>query len=227
LYVVDLTSNTVVGHFALPVAGAVIFSMTYSPVTNRVYTADNDGNIWVNDGTTGALIKKIVTGTGIGFITINPATNLLYIPQGTTVLVVNAVTNAMTTVPLEGSGGQYAGVDPVRNIVYISDAGNAASGSQVEVLNGATNKETALITGIPLQAEALSVDPVTRRVYLSNANGTVEVIDGKSNTLTSTVIPVGTNPIYSTLDLTHNLLYVGNTAEFQPGTQNVSVVKLN
>src|ERR1700744_4573914 len=143
LYVVDLTSNTVVGHFPLPVSGAVTFSMTYSPVTNRVYTADNFGNIWVNDGTTGALIKKIVAGTGIGFITINPATNLLYIPQGTSVLVVNAVTNAMTTVPLEGSGGQYAAVDPVRNIVYISDAGNAASGSAVEVLNGATNKEHA------------------------------------------------------------------------------------
>jgi DNA-binding beta-propeller fold protein YncE len=231
LYVVDLTSNTVVGHFPLPVA----FSVAYSPVTNRVYTLDNEDNVWVNDGTTGALIKEIVTippnGTALGStITINPATNLIYIPQGTTpgeVLVVNAVTNAVTTVPLEGSGSFYAGVDPLRNIVYISDSGNAASGSQVDVLNGATNKDIALITGIPLQAEALSVDPRTRLVYLSNANGTVEVINGKTNTLTSTVIPVGTNPIYSTLDFTHNLLYVGNTAEFQPGTQNVSVVKLN
>ena len=231
LYVVDLTSNTVVGHFPLPVA----FSVAYSPVTNRVYTLDNEDNVWVNDGTTGALIKEIVTippnGTALGStITINPATNLIYIPQGTTpgeVLVVNAVTNAVTNVPLEGSGSFYAGVDALRNIVYISDSGNAASGSQVDVLNGATNKDIALITGIPLQAEALSVDPRTRLVYLSNANGTVEVINGKTNTLTSTVIPVGTNPIYSTLDFTHNLLYVGNTAEFQPGTQNVSVVKLN
>jgi DNA-binding beta-propeller fold protein YncE len=231
LYVVDLTSNTVVGHFPLPVA----FSVAYSPVTNRVYTLDNEDNVWVNDGTTGALIKEIVTippnGTPLGStITINPATNLIYIPQGTTpgeVLVVNAVTNAVTTVPLEGSGSFYAGVDPLRNIVYISDSGNAASGSQVDVLNGATNKETAFITGIPLQAEALSVDPRTRLVYLSNANGTVEVIDGKTNTLTPTVIPVGTNPIFSTIDLVHRLLYVGNTAEFQPGTQSVSVVKLN
>jgi DNA-binding beta-propeller fold protein YncE len=231
LYVVDLTSNTVVGHFPLPVA----FSVAYSPVTNRVYTLDNEDNVWVNDGTTGALIKEIVTippnGTPLGStITINPATNLIYIPQGTTpgeVLVVNAVTNAVTTVPLEGSGSFYAGVDPLRNIVYISDSGTAASGSQVDVLNGATNKETAFITGIPLQAEALSVDPRTRLVYLSNANGTVEVIDGKTNTLTPTVIPVGTNPIFSTIDLVHRLLYVGNTAEFQPGTQSVSVVKLN
>jgi DNA-binding beta-propeller fold protein YncE len=231
LYVVDLTSNTVVGHFPLPVA----FSVAYSPVTNRVYTLDNEDNVWVNDGTTGALIKEIVTippnGTPLGStITINPVANLIYIPQGTTpgeVLVVNAVTNAVTTVPLEGSGSFYAGVDPLRNIVYISDSGNAASGSQVDVLNGATNKETAFITGIPLQAEALSVDPRTRLVYLSNANGTVEVIDGKTNTLTPTVIPVGTNPIFSTIDLVHRLLYVGNTAEFQPGTQSVSVVKLN
>jgi DNA-binding beta-propeller fold protein YncE len=231
LYVVDLTSNTVVGHFPLPVA----FGVAYSPVTNRVYTLDNEDNVWVNDGTTGALIKEIVTippgGTPLGStITINPATNLIYIPRGTTpgeVLVVNAATNAVTTVPLEGSGSFYAGVDPLRNIIYISNSGNAASGSQVDVLNGATNKDVALITGIPLQAEALSVNPLTRQVYLSNANGTVEVIDGKTNTLTSTVIPVGTNPIFSTIDLVHSLLYVGNTAEFQPGTQSVSVVKLN
>ena len=235
LYVVDLTSNTVVGHFPLPVTGADSDSVTYSPVTNRVYTLDNYDNVWVNDGTTGALIKEIVTipagGTPLGVtITINPATNLIYIPQGTTpgeVLVVNAVTNAVTTVPLQGGGSYYAGVDPARNIIYISDAGNSASGSQVDVLNGATNKDIALITGIPLQAEGLSVDPVTRQVYLSNADSTVEVIDGKTNTLTSTVIPVGTNPIYSTIDLVHKLLYVGNTAEFQPGTQSVSVVKLH
>ena len=231
LYVVDLTSNTVVGHFPL----AVAFGVAYSPVTNRVYTLDNEDNVWVNDGITGALIKEIVTippgGTPLGStITINPATNLIYIPQGTTpgeVLVVNVATNAVTTVPLEGSGSFYAGADPLRNIIYISDSGNAASGSQVDVLNGATNKDIALITGIPLQAEALSVNPLTRQVYLSNANGTVEVIDGKTNTLTSTVIPVGTNPIFSTIDLVHGLLYVGNTAEFQPGTQSVSVVKLN
>jgi YVTN family beta-propeller protein len=231
LYVVDLTTNTVVGHFPLPVASSV----TYSPVTNRTYTLDNFDNVWVNDGTTGALIKEIVTlppnSSALGStITINPATNLIYIPQGTTpgeVLVVNAVTNAVTTVPLEGSGSFYAGVDPLRNIIYISDSGNSASGSQVDVLNGATNKEIALITGIPLQAEALSVNPLTRQVYVSNADSTVEVIDGKTNTLTSTVIPVGTNPIFSTIDLIHSLLYVGNTAEFQPGTQSVSVIKLN
>jgi DNA-binding beta-propeller fold protein YncE len=235
LYVVDLTTNAVVGHFSLPGAGALSYSITYNPATNRVYTLDNYNNVWVNDGTTGALIKEIVTipanGSALGStITINPATNLIYIPQGTSpgeVLVVNAVTNAVTTVPLEGSGSYYAGVDPLRNIVYISDSGNAASGSQVDVLNGATNKEIALITGIPLQAEALSVNPVTRQVYLSNADSTVEVIDGKTNTLTSAVIPVGTNPIFSTIDLIHGLLYVGNTAEFQPGTQSVSVIKLN
>jgi DNA-binding beta-propeller fold protein YncE len=226
LYVVDLTTNTVVSHFPLPVANAV----TYSPVTNRTYTLDNSGNAWVNDGTTGALVKEIAAGASQGStITINPATNLIYLPQETTpgeVIVVNAVTNAVTTVPLEGSGSFYAGVDPLRNIIYISDSGNSASGSQVDVLNGATNKDIALITGIPLQAEALSVNPLTRQVYLSDANGTVEVIDGKTNTLTSTVIPVGTNPIFSTIDLVRGLLYVGNTAEFQPGTQSVSVIKL-
>ncbi len=183
LYVVDLTTNSIVGQFPIPVA----YGLTYDGLTNRVYTLDNEDNVWVNDGTTGSLIKEIVVPpqSAAGFtISINPATNLLYIPLESNpgqVLVINAITNAATTVPLQGAQSYYAGVDPLRNIIYISD-----QAGQMDVLNGATNKEIAFITGIPLQPEALSVDPLTRQVYLSNANGNVEVIDGKTNTLTST-----------------------------------------
>jgi DNA-binding beta-propeller fold protein YncE len=227
LYVVDLTGNTVVGQFAISNG----YSLTYNPLTNRVYSLDHSGNIWVNDGTTGALIKDIATptdnGDGQGFyITINPATNLIYLPVATlpgaaAVEVVNAITNAITTVPLKGNGSAYATVDTLRNIIYISD-----QLGQVDVLNGKTNTDIALITGIPILLEGITVDPVTRQVYLLNANSNVYVIDGTTNTLTSTVIPVGTNPIFSTIDLVHGLLYVGNTAEFQPGTQSISVLSL-
>ena len=181
----------------------------------------------MNDGTTGSLIKEIVVPpqSALGAaITLNPATKALYIPLQSNpgqMLVVNSGTNAVTTVPLKGAYSYDAGVDPLRNIVYVSD-----QNGQVDVLNGATNTEIALITGIPLQPEALSVDPLNRMVYLSNANGNMEVIDGKTNTLTSTQIPVGTNPDFSTIDLVHGLLYVGDTAEFQPGTQSVSVINL-
>ena len=234
LYVVDLTSNSIVGQFPLSVA----YSVTYSPLTNRTYTLDNYGNIWVNDGTTDALIKEIAAPAQNGgpgsTITINPATNLLYIPLQTSpgaLEVVNAITNSITTVPLKGSNGCCAAVDPLRNIIYVSDLyinpiEPSEQEGQMEVVNGATNKDTAVITGIPILPEGLSVDPLTRLVYLSNANGNVYVINGTTNTLTSTVIPVGTNPIYSTIDLAHELLYVGNTAEFQPGTQSVSVINL-
>lgn len=225
LYVVDLTSNNVVGQF--PITNGL--SLTYNPLTNRVYSLDHSGNIWVNDGTTGALIKDIATppdnGDGEGFyITINPATNLIYLPVATSpgaVEVVNVITNAITTVPLQGNASAYATVDTLRNIIYISD-----QLGQVDVLNGKTNTDIAFITGIPILLEGITVDPITRKVYLLNANSNVYVIDGTTNTLTSTVIPVGTNPIFSTIDLVHGLLYVGNTAEFQPGTQSVSVLSL-
>jgi YVTN family beta-propeller protein len=74
--------------------------------------------------------------------------------------------------------------------------------------------------------ENFSVNPLTRRIYLADANGDVYVINGATNTLTSTVIPVGTNPIFTTLDLIHGLLYVGNTSLYQPGTPSVSVISL-
>jgi YVTN family beta-propeller protein len=222
LYVVDLTSNTVVGHFSIVYA----LGVTYNPATNRVYTLDNEGNVWVNNGTTGAPIDEIVTGASEAFtITINPVTNRIYIPENMEpgqVVVVNASTNAVTTVPLKGNLSYDAAVDTQHNIVYISD-----QQGQVDVLNGATNTETATITGIPLQPGALSVDSQTRRVYLSNqGQNEVEVIDGATNTLTSTVIPVGTTPDFSTIDLVHGLLYVGNTAEFEPGPVSVSVSSL-
>jgi DNA-binding beta-propeller fold protein YncE len=223
LYVVDLTTNSIVAQFPLPLA----WSVTYDNLTNRVYTLDGQDNVWVNDGTTGSLIKEIVVPpqSALGVtITLNPATKALYIPLQSNpgqMLVVNSGTDAVTAVPLQGAYSYDAGVDPLRNIIYVSD-----QAGQMDVVNGATNTDIAFITGIPLQPEALSVDPLTRMVYLSNANGNVEVIDGKTNTLTSTLIPVGTNPDFSTIDLVHGLLYVGNTAEFQPGTQNVSVISL-
>jgi YVTN family beta-propeller protein len=96
-------------------------------------------------------------------------------------------------VPLKGDESYNAAVDTLRNIIYVSD-----NDGQVDVLDGATNTETATITGIPLEPGALSVDPLTRRVYLSNLGlNEVEVIDGATNTLTSTVIPVGTTPDFS------------------------------
>lgn len=223
LYVVDLTSNAVVGHFPINVAVAV----TYNPITNRVYTLDNVGNVWVNDGTTGALIHEIVTGASQAFtISINPVTNRLYLPENTSpgqLVVVDASTNAFRTVPLQGSLSYDAAIDPLRNIIYVSD-----QAGQVDVLDGATNREIATITGIPLQPGALSVDLRTRRVYLSNqGRDEVEVIDGATNTLTSTVIPVGATPNFSTIDLVHGLLYVGNSAEFENGSPtSVSVINL-
>jgi YVTN family beta-propeller protein len=229
LYIVDLNTNTIVGHF--PISG--VDSMTYSPVTNRVYTLDVFADVWVNDGTTGALIDKIATPPQIGSsqaftITINPVTNRIYIPVETSpgeLFVVNANTNAVTTVPLKGDESYFAAVDTLRNIIYVSD-----SAGQVDVLDGATNTETATITGTPLEfgePGALSVDPLTRRVYLSNLGlNEVNVIDGATNTLTSTVIPVGTTPDFSAIDLLHGLLYVGNTAEFEPGSVSVSVISL-
>jgi DNA-binding beta-propeller fold protein YncE len=227
VYIVDLTSNAIVAQYPIP----VMRGMTYNPITNLVYALDNYENIWVIDGTTGALVKEIAAPANIaaGYeITINPATNLLYVllqTQPDTLYVVNAITNAATMVPLEGGVGGYVEVDPLRNIVYISDTGSA--GGQVEVMDGATNKDVAIVGPISGGPSDLSVDPLTRLIYLSNENGNVDVINGTTNTLTSTVIPVGTNPIHSTLDLVHGLLYVGNTALYQPGTPSVSVISLN
>jgi DNA-binding beta-propeller fold protein YncE len=231
VYIVDLTTNAIVGQYPMAVARW----MTYNPLTNLIYALDNVDNIWVLDGTTGALIKEIQTPPQSGFaqgftMAINPATNLLYLPIEATqpglMYAVNVVTNAVSAVSLVGSDPANVAVDALRNVIYISDEGSLNGAGQVEVINGSTNTDTAIIAPIPAGPEAPAVDPLTRAVYLTDVNGNVYVIDGTTNTLTSSVIPVGTDPIFSTLDLLHGLLYVGNTAEFQPGTQSVSVISL-
>jgi DNA-binding beta-propeller fold protein YncE len=233
VYIIDLTTNTVVANYAMP----VMRGMAYNPVTNLVYAMDNFENLWVLDGNTAALVKELPAPANSmpGYsVTVNPATNLLYIPLQTapgTMYVVNPATGVFTTASLTGSYGGFVEVDPLRNIVYISDTWIASDDDsdqigQMEVMNGATNTDTTVITPIPLGNSDFSVDPVKQLLYLSDEDGNVYVIDGKTNTLTSTVIPVGTNPIHSAIDLVHGLLYVGNTALFQPGTPSVSVIKL-
>ena len=104
MYVVDLTTNSIVGQFPLPIA----WTVTYDSLTNRVYTLDGQDNVWVNDGTTGSLIKEIAVPpqSALGVtITLNPATKALYIPLQSNpgqMLVVNPGTDAVTTVPLQG-----------------------------------------------------------------------------------------------------------------------------
>lgn len=224
-YIVSLATDTVVGYQAIPGA----YTSTYNPSSDMVYTLDNLGTIWVNNGATGALVKTInvsVNGGAPGFtLSVSPLSNLIYVPVAVTtpggLEVVNPTSGTVKTVQLQGSSPYFAGIDTAHNMIYISDQAGG-----MDVVNSTTNKDVAFVTGIPIQPMALSIDPTTRLVYLSNANSTVEVIDGKTNTLTSTVIPVGTNPDFSAIDLVHGLLYVGNTAEFQPGTQSVSVISL-
>jgi len=227
IYIVDLTSNAIVNQFPM----AVVRGMTYNPATNLIYALDNFENVWVLDGTTAALKKEIAAPANLaaGYsITINPVTNILYVPLVTdpgSMYVVNANTNATKTVTLNGIYPGYVAVDPQRNTLYISDSSQAGP-AQVEVMSGATNTDIAIIPSVPALPEDFAIDPLTRNIYLSNADGNVYVIDGKTNTLTSTVIPVGTNPIFETLDLLHGLLYVGNTSLFQPGTPSVSVISI-
>jgi DNA-binding beta-propeller fold protein YncE len=228
VYIIDLTTNTVISQFPIYVARWMI----YNPLTNLVYALDNFDNIWVLDGTTGAMVKEIETPPQNGFaqgftMVLNPATNLLYMPitdDPGLMYVVNVVANAVTSVPLEGFYPGYVAVDPLRNFIYATDQEYFDGGEQVEVMNGATNTDTAFINPIPAGPEVPTVDPLTRLVYLTDVNSNVYVINGNTDMLTSTVIPVGTDPIFSTLDLVHGILYVGNTAEYQPGTQSVSVI---
>lgn len=223
LYVLDLATDQVIEN--IPLAGAI--AVAFNPVTNRIYTLDQTG-LEVFDGNTYAQIAQIpINGQSYDEnIAIDPIRNRIYIPLdnlyfGSLVVVDGSTNQLLTTVKLGGYLSSGVDVDPFRNLIYV--AGQLGS---LDVVDGATDNDIATIT-VPGEATAVSVDPRNQRAYVSNfQSNEVEVVNTASKKLMKPIV-VGPAPDFSTLDLLHGLLYVGNTGDYTGEPSSVSVVKIH
>ena len=138
-------------------------------------------------------LTGVLTGVGSGAVAVNPVTNLVYVanPSGHTVSVIDASTNTVIDTVRGGTQPDGIAVNPITNMVYIADFGPTVAGfgigKSVIAMDGSTDTIIANIT-VGWAPEGIGVDPNTNMVYVANnAQNTVSVIDGLTNTVANTI----------------------------------------
>ena len=211
--VIDGATDSVIGTVTLGSgSGGGESAIAVDPVTDKVYvTNENVGTVSVIDGATDTLTQTIQMGSGSSpyEIAIVPATHLVYVSVATGVSViagtkiVDPVTGTtpagtvITTIPL-GGGPLDLAVNPVTQKVYVN------LDSTVPVIRGTEVLDTVNVGGLNSfnRQQSIAVNPVTNKVYVLNdgndtgtgstdSGSTVYVIDGATDTLSSTLtLPV-------------------------------------
>jgi YVTN family beta-propeller protein len=173
------TSTLLVGAF--PVNPA-FFRMAVNQVTNRIYVPIfGTGMVTAIDGATNGT-NNIMVGGGPFALAVNPATNRVYVANGTSSLaVIDSNTNSVTAIPI-GFNFFDVAANPITNRIY---AFGAQSSGSIAVVDG----DTAQVTTVPVPTSAattvLAIDTVANKIYAGslNAAGSTGVIslDGKTN----------------------------------------------
>lgn len=110
-------------------------------------------------------------------------------------------------------------VNPVTNHVYLTSFTGSLPGL-VTVLNEVTGSVTTI--AVPVGVFLVAANPTTNRIYVTNnvlGSGKVTVIDGATNTLMGSPIPVGSGPWIAAVNPVTNRIYVANN-----GSNSVSVI---
>jgi len=184
--VVDGSSKAVTQTIPIPFSNASV--VTVDPVANKVYVAISDKNeLAIIDGATNS-ISSLQVGEFPDSIAVNPVTNLIYVLNGSSnsVSVIDGASMQIkSTIAVPGS--TVLDVNPNTNKIYVGGEAGILT-----VIDGATNTTSSvqLATG-PLFGSTLAINPQTNRIYVSGAesasSSTVIVIDGKNDTVLSTV----------------------------------------
>jgi YVTN family beta-propeller protein len=178
-------------------------TVTVNPVTNQVFFANYGGNVTVVDGTA-TTATSLPTGNFSIAMALNPVTNKLYVVNfqnnnGTpgTVTVLDGTTHAVITTlnPDVSYGANAVDVNPVTNMIYVTNSGSSISPGYVTVIDGSTDTVVTSIS-VGVYPVAVVVNPDTNKIFVTNYGysgggqnypGSVSVIDGATNTVVSTV----------------------------------------
>jgi YVTN family beta-propeller protein len=188
--VIDGQTNKVTAN--VPVFGENfigIQGLAVNPVTDRIYVsaADNQQLI-VIDGKTNTVIDQVFVPSQPGGISVNPRTNRIYV-AGTgfpgLIMVFDGATNALVASITEDFGVNDTAVNFLLDRAYVTDS------DKVIVVDGATNQELTRVPAGPF-ATFVDVNQLNSKVYVVNAaNGSVSIIDGKTNQVVQTILIQG------------------------------------
>jgi YVTN family beta-propeller protein len=117
-----------------------------------------------------------------GAIAVNPDTDRLYVAIDKVYVVDTAVQQVIETISVPSSAD--IAVNRVTNTIY-----NVDYSGNVEVIDGETNEQIALITVFTDDATAIAVDSVQNRIYVNDGNSEIAVIDGVTNAVIDHLSP--------------------------------------
>jgi YVTN family beta-propeller protein len=127
------------------------------------------------------------------YVAVNPHTHMLYAAGLTDIAVINSsgvspdtnTTGKVGDIHVSGDIIQSLAVDPKTNMIYVAALHYITAALRygvVIVVNGSTNQPICTIS-IPGTPDSVAINSKSNKVYVSTIDGTVLVIDGRSNTL--------------------------------------------
>ncbi len=203
---------------------------------NRVYVAvPNFGEkpydyLTVINGANNAIVKNIQIPPIAVAVTNDPLTQEVYVGGSyedangvlqSQVVSVNT-TNNKVSAPIQisttsGDGIQGIAANLVTQRVYVANG----SDNEIDVVNEFTHSVIARIA-LPAEPSAVAVNPIKNQIYAALLNGSVSVINGKTNTITTT-----TAVATSEGDIAVNFLTGNVYATNEVYTENSTVGVLN
>lgn len=167
--VIDGNTNTITSSISL--GGQQPIGVAVDPITNRVYVAISAPLVAVIDGKTQQVLTRIQVGASNNFVAVNPFKQRAYVTSDSSTLGVidTKSLKVVANIPVNTTSLDVA-VDLLSNTVFVTDQFLP----ELAVVNGSSYK---VITTLPHYGSFVDVNPVTKRVYVSNQiSGTVDVL---------------------------------------------------
>lgn len=209
--VVDGNTDTVVT--TIPVtttAGRGLTGITVNPLTGLVYVANaSDKVIDIINGWTNTLAGSIsLNGNSPSAIALNPVLSLLYVPYGTSqTAVVDAHKQTILTTVTFGSDTVGAAVNLLTGNVFVTDQEETGSSLTGVLKANGTLAASVAVGDSPL---GVDVDPFTNLAFVaSTEEDQIDVIDGSTNTLTTSVTGVAAR--YVAVNIGTQMVYVSGS----------------
>jgi YVTN family beta-propeller protein len=201
-------------------------------LSNRIYVAlpsfeGTSDSLAIIDGKSDTVIDTISIPPIAYDVAVDVLTDAIYVGgsytdangvQQSEIAVVNGVTKKVErTIPISstsGSGIQGIAVDPLTGTVYVANA----SDNVVDVIHRFGAKVHAQVS-VAESPFGVTVNPFNNQVYVALSNGTVDVIDGHKETITTTTTVGGANAGIAVNWVTGNIFVTNNN--YGPSTVGV------
>ena len=183
--VIDGSLNQVIATVNF-MGGFVPYGVAVNPSTNRIYVAGGDW-LYVVNGRTNTVIRRVEVGPGADRVAVNPATNRIYVTNelGGTVSAVDGATNKVVATIAVNGGPVGITVDRTTNLVYVPLFFCTACGTVI--INGSTNQVIATLNLGAGQMDDVAVDPFHNRIYVIDETAGLFAVDSNTNTVVGNV----------------------------------------